>query len=423
MRILWLSATSGLLHEREGAGGYGGGGWIGALERLFIASNRSDDTLALSFVSSSDHEKTILDGVLYYPIYNPHISGIAKIAKYYFGKSYHNNERYLPGIHKVIADFQPDIIHLFGLENPLSSIIGHTDVPIVVHIQGLLGPCDNAFFPAGVNSSSFIWPPSKREWLFRNGFKYAKNEIHQIATKQNALFKKTRFFMGRTDFDNQISQFFSPTSRYFVVNEALRPAFYEKAGLWKKPTGKFVITSTISETLYKGLDVVLKAAKLLKDNTDIDFEWNVVGVAPGANIVRLFERITGIVSAAVNVHYIGVLDANAIAENCMKSSVYVHPSYIDNSPNSVCEAQLLGMPVVACNVGGVSSLVEHKRTGILVPANAPYEIACWLKICHDEESFAETLGRQAYQSASIRHDKQNIIKSLLNVYASVLNNN
>ena len=59
----------------------------------------------------------------------------------------------------------------------------------------------------------------------------------------------------------------------------------------------------------------------------------------------------------------------------LSCTAYVHPSYIDNSPNSVCEAQVLGVPVVATDVGGVPSIVENGKTGWLVPANDPVATA------------------------------------------------
>jgi glycosyltransferase involved in cell wall biosynthesis len=49
------------------------------------------------------------------------------------------------------------------------------------------------------------------------------------------------------------------------------------------------------------------------------------------------------------------------------TSVFVLPSLIENSPNSVAEAMCAGLPVVATNVGGIPSMVDDGVTGILVP--------------------------------------------------------
>lgn len=422
MRILWLSMTPGLLHEGEGTGNYGGSGWIGALQHLFMDANTGDQ-LALSFVSNAETTKIQKDGIFYYPIFEKPERGINKLYRYYYGYRYDNDEKYVPQMLSVIKDFRPDIIHLFGIESPLASILGNTRVPVVVHLQGILGPCNNAFYPSGMNKTLFHWPPTKREWLLRNGFLYEKKLLEIRAQKETKRFKKALYFMGRTEWDCHVSHLLSPSSKYFKVNEALRPTFYKHKGEWTRKPGKFVITSTISETIYKGLDLVLKTAKLLIEESNIDFEWRIIGINENCNMVKFFERYTRIKAEEVNVKYMGVMQASTMVDSLLDASVYVHPSYIDNSPNSVCEAQILGLPVIAVNVGGVSSLVEHKITGILVPANAPYELAYWINKMHKDTSFVHTICNNGISCSCARHRADLIIPTLLNAYNQIIENN
>ena len=53
-----------------------------------------------------------------------------------------------------------------------------------------------------------------------------------------------------------------------------------------------------------------------------------------------------------------------------RASLLVLPSFMDTSPNVVSEAQVAGLPVVATRVGGVPEMIEHRRTGLLVPAQS-----------------------------------------------------
>jgi len=419
MKVLWLSPTPGLLHESEGTGGYGGSGWVGALQHLFLSAN-TGNTLGIVFPSEVASKPTIQDEVHYYPILKNSKSRIGKIFHYYGGYKQIDYNEYAEDIQGVIKEFNPDVIHLFGIENPFATILGNTDKPVVVHLQGLLGPYDNAFFPVGANSNSFSWPPTIREWVWRNGYQFAKKELHTLALREAELIKRVRFFMGRTSFDFQVSQLLSPSSRYYKVNEALRPSFYQNAGQWRCSNNKFIITSTISGTVYKGLDLILKTAALLKKETTIDFEWHVIGIGEASSLVPFFEHFLSIKSRDVNVKYKGVLTAEQITDHNLASSLYVHPSYIDNSPNSICEAQLLGMPVIATNVGGVSSLIDHKNNGILVPANAPYELAYWIKELHENIRLALSIGRNATETALVRHNKDSIIHDLFAAYNSII---
>lgn len=417
MRVLWISTTSGLYLSSNS--GYNGIGWISSVQSLI--QKESGIELALTFLTSNIKDKMQeKSGTYYYPIYHKPQSVFGKLRTYYGGYKKIDDNAFVPQIQKVISDFKPDIIHLFGMENPMATILGKTAVPIVVHLQGLLAPYDVAFFPVGLNKRSFLWPFSKEEWLLRNGFVYAKNSIHVRGVRECELFKKVDYVMGRTDWDYEVSQLLAPHSRYFHVDEVIRPCFYKKVGSWRLKDGdKLVVISTISQTIYKGLDLILKTASLLEKETDIDFEWRVVGVASNSNYVRFFEKNVGVKTSKVR--YLGVLNAEQLCDSLLESDVYVHPSYIDNSPNSVCEAQLLGMPVIATGVGGVPSLVAHKVTGLLVPANAPFELAYWLKYITKDRDMAENMGRKAATVAWKRHDRDVIVNQLLQTYNTILN--
>lgn len=417
MRVLWISTTPGLY--KSGNSGYNGIGWIPSVQSLI--QKEPGIELALTFLTSDIKDKMQeKSGSYYYPIYHKPQSIFGKLRTYYGGYKRIDDNAFVPQIQKVISDFKPDVIHLFGMENPMATILRKTAIPIVVHLQGLLAPYDVAFFPVGLNKSSFLWPFSKEEWLLRNGSVYAKNSIHVKGIRERMLFKRVDYVMGRTDWDYEVSQLLAPHSRYFHVDEVIRPCFYERAGSWKvKARGKLVVISTISQTIYKGLDLILKTASLLEEETDIDFEWLVVGVSSGSNYVRFFEKNVGVKTSKVR--YLGVLNAEQLRDSLLESDVYVHPSYIDNSPNSVCEAQLLGMPVIATGVGGVPSLVTHKVTGLLVPANAPYELAYWIKHVTKEKVMAGEMGRKAANVAWKRHDRDVIVKQLLQTYNTILN--
>lgn len=47
----------------------------------------------------------------------------------------------------------------------------------------------------------------------------------------------------------------------------------------------------------------------------------------------------------------------------MDANVYIMPSAIENSPNSLCEAQILGVPVVASYCGGTPTLMTDQESG------------------------------------------------------------
>lgn len=417
-RVLWLSVTSGF-YDKDCNATYNGGGWIGSLLQLLEESPSVE--IGFAFLTPTHKMQKKVGNTTYYPIHAPKPSKLQKIRNYYGGDNKHINSVNLEDILDVIKEFQPDIIHLFGLENQMADILGSTSIPIVVHLQGILAPYNNAFWPVGFNKSSFIWPFSLNEWILRNGYIYAKKSINIRAQHEFGLFCKLQYAMGRTNWDKQCTSLMSPQAQYFHVDEVLRPVFYEHAGKWKHSEAPEIrIITTISNTVYKGLDTVLKTAKLLKDLCPVPFEWRIAGIDGNEKLVRFFERCLNIKSEDVNIKYLGTLSAEELCEEELQASMYVHPSYIDNSPNSLCEAQLLGVPCIATNVGGISSLVQHNKNGILVPANAPYELAYFIKEIATSKELADSISKEGFKTASARHDREKIRKEVLACYNTII---
>lgn len=421
LKVLWLSSSPSLFSSSYNISGYFGGGWISSLQKEIQKDTQIN--LALAFPQEQDSRKVIHDDCVYYLLKREKKKGFRKLAYYYGGYKKEKRIDLLQEIRWVLDDFQPDIIQLFGIESELACVLGETNIPVIVHLQGLLGPCDNAFFPCGFGKYSFLWPPSIREWVFRNGVVFAKNHIRERAKLEKRLFKRANYLLGRTEWDRQVASLLAPQALYFHVDEILRDVFYQNAGRWSQPTKAFTIVSTISNTVYKGLDVILKTAHLLKSKTQIEFEWRVIGVADDSEIVGFFEHETSIKAVNVGVSYQGVMDAEQLCKELLNAHVYVHPSYIDNSPNSLCEAQMLGVPVAATNVGGISSLVRHKETGVLVPANAPYELAYWLKELENNKELLESLSINGSRVATKRHNKDAIHQALCDTYMAIITKN
>ncbi|GHV57480.1 hypothetical protein FACS1894182_06420 [Bacteroidia bacterium] len=412
MRVLWFTGT---INKKRKSASYGGGGWISSLTKEL--NNNCNITLSHAFFCNIQELPYKEDNIFRYPMYIQEKSRIAKII-YYWKKGYKNNcpEQEIQLMLDVINEFKPDIIQIFGLESRFCPIIDYTNIPTVIYLQGILNPIFNAFFPVGMNPFSFLFSRfSKREWIYQNAIIYAHKAMRFRALYEREILRKASYLIGRTQFDYKISRFFAPQAKYFSLNEMLKDVFYVANKWEKKDNNKYIIYTTISNVTYKGLDLILKTAKLLKEYSTKDFEWRVAGMNKDSELVKFFEKILSIHSRDVHVKYNGVVAPNELVQHLLESDVFVHPSYIDNSPNSVCEAQLIGIPVIACNVGGVSDFIVPGKTGELIPANAPFELAAILKQDMDIP-YLKLYAQKAVDVAAKRHDKKDIIDKLMNIY-------
>ncbi len=419
MKVLWFTNTPSLYNQ--GQHFYHGGGWIESLEELIRHVDRVE--LGISFFHQTGSAKEVRGKVTYYPLHRRTGKKFPFITWVNNWKGKTDDKGVKEQLLKVISDFKPDIIHVFGTEDVFASIQTETKVPVVIHLQGLLNPYYNTYF--GINQSSLNYVLDPR-YLVRNilgnspAF-HAKRMKNQAMLEKNIL-KKARFIMGRTRWDEAVAKIYNPRTTYFHVEEVLRPAFYGQPYVQPSDVkGGMQILSTLSSTVYKGVDVVLKAAQMLKEHVNEPFVWTVVGLPGDALLVKHFERTLGLYHKKVNVSFVGRKDPEELMTLLGKSHIFVHPSYIDNSPNSLCEAQMLGLPVIACAVGGVTSLIQHEQTGILVPSNGIYEIVYSIQsYIQDPEPFVQ-MGRRAREMAHARHDRNRIQKELLSVYRKIVN--
>lgn len=365
MRVLWFSSTPSNFSAQ--IGGYNGCGWVSSLESAVGA--RDEVELGVAFLHPSAVGKAKQRNVTYYPMRRPQ-SLLAKANRFFRISSQDRLE--LDLCKRVVDDFKPDVIQVFGTESSFGLIARETGIPVAIHLQGLLGPYLNAWVPPGYLMWDYVRRGSCNPLKIALGLRALAFNRH-AAEREAVIMRSCKAFLGRTDWDRAFVSLHAPQARYFECWEALRPCFYQP-GNWTPPDLP-VLVSTISGPLYKGHDMVLKTARALKTSGLAGFEWRVYGVRD----LRFAERKTGIRAADVGVRLMGVATAEQLREALLHASVYVHPSYVDNSPNSVCEAQVLGVPVVATNVGGVSSLFSPDRFQCLVPANDPMKAALQIR--------------------------------------------
>ena len=120
MRILWFTNTPSCY--AVDSKGYNGGGWISSLEEEI--KKESHIELGICFQTSDKIGKTKKKNVTYYPIRQPF--GLIKKT---FTAFHTIDNLYLKEYLKVIEDYKPDIINIFGTENNFGLISLHTKVP------------------------------------------------------------------------------------------------------------------------------------------------------------------------------------------------------------------------------------------------------------------------------------------------------
>lgn len=413
MRVLMFSLTPSC-YKAFSSGGYNGGGWLTSVEKG-LRENKNVE-LAVSFIMDGEPFKVEKNKTTYYPIPNARKKIVYRIlnrfglfCNYVERKSWISMKERLSS---VVKDFNPDIIEVFGTESPLGLVASVTNIPVVLHIQGLLNPYWNAFFPPSFSIANFIFQNYNPQAILRRllHLRY----FRMTCMREREIAKLVHNYIGRTCWDERVINVLNPNAKYFYGSEILRDEFYLDVVRKIPETPTFI--STISEPMYKGLDCILKTAEILKNNYNLHFVWKVFGTAS----IHLAEKKTGIKHESVGVFLEGVASPKQLVDALINCTAYVHPSYIDNSPNSLCEAQILGCPSIATNVGGVSSLINNGNNGFLIPSNDPYQLAYLMRKLSQNKSLNIEMGERSKNIAKKRHNKDEVISSLLKTYEQII---
>lgn len=117
----------------------------------------------------------------------------------------------------------------------------------------------------------------------------------------------------------------------------------------------------------KGLGTLLRALAA----SGLDAPLTVVGDGPARAALEAEARAW----LGDRVRFLGPVFGEQVAELMANSAALVVPSeWYDNAPLVVYQAFAAGLPVLASDIDGLPEVVEHERTGLLVP---PGDVAAW----------------------------------------------
>lgn len=334
----------------------------------------------------------------------------------------------------IVAEFRPDVIHIHGTEGIAQllppDVIG--DSKTIVSIQGVLSGCFQHYaggLAPGEISHFRNWSKEilKKTGLFQLETMWREKRV----PREKVVFSKVKNLAGRTEWDCAWAKALSPTAKYFTIGEILRQPFYSGMPDAAAPRipHRIYCSAAMSYPL-KGGHWLLRAVGLLKERfPDVQLRVanaqkvlrpdSFIGLLKWGDYERYLNHIIEELGLARNVELLGDLSAEQVADELRSAEVFCLPSHCENSPNSLGEAQLLGVPCVATYVGGVSSMLKDGEDGLLVPSGDPAVLAYAIEKMFVDKAFAKSCAAHSFEKARKRHDQQTVVSQLLSCYDAI----
>ncbi|PLK44032.1 glycosyltransferase family 4 protein [Emticicia sp. TH156] len=411
MKVLWFANTpcgaAEILSPEMNLGG-----WLRSLEEQLV--QREGIELSVCFYWKEDIPPFKHKGTSYYPV---HRSIYYYIANRIF--NYTEDDKNIKELLKVIGEVAPDVIHIHGTEENFGLIQAFTQVPVMISLQGILSPYAEKYFSGIPAISAFLFEGLKKKILFNSELLLAKR-IKRNAVRERKILSQARNVFGRTNWDKRISGILAPNAKYFVNNEILRKSFYKNQ--WNKSefSDPLQIVTIMSSGLYKGLETIIKTAGVLNEYNNLNFTWTIIGQKETDIFPKIVKRWLKADYKKLNINFVGSKNESQIVDILIKSDIYCQVSHIENSPNSVCEAMLLGMPIIASFAGGTDSMLKNQSEGILIQDGDPYSYAGTIVSLINDPANIFQFARKAQEKAHKRHDPVEIVNSLILTYNEVM---
>jgi len=416
MKVLWFTNTPCGANEKLGYN-IQNGGWLASLEKELV--KQRDIQLSVCFYAKQDLPPFSYKGTSYYPVYRKNSDTKFGRFIYRFLHKTYNNRAELTKLLSIVSEVNPDIIHVHGTEDNFGLIQGNINIPVIISIQGILSAIFHKYF-SGIPYAVFNKFEGIAPKIFLASVRSQKRGMINKVKCEKSILSKARFIIGRTEWDRSITNFFSQQRIYFKVNEILRDSFYKKVWEQKEFNKPIRLISVISKSFYKGLETIIDSVLLLMNNHFRDFNWTIIGIKESDHIVKVLKKWKKIDFNTLSVRFLGLKKEDELLTELLSSDIYCQVSHIENSPNSLCEAMLVGMPVIATYAGGTSSLITHKKEGILVQEGEPYSYAGAIIELANNFELARQYAKAARERAIKRHDKYTIVNDLLSIYRYVL---
>ena len=256
-----------------------------------------------------------------------------------------------------------------------------------------------------------------------------RKNLKKQGEKEKEYIRRAKYVIGRTLWDRTHAKNINPEITYFHCNETLRASFYNVEWNVEACTPHTIFFSQAASPL-KGLHVLLKALPIVKREFP-DVKIRVAGrsIIRNENLnmklrqstyAKILDKLIKRYDLKNNISFTGILNEEAMLQEYLNANVFVCASSIENSSNSIGEAQILGLPCVCSYVGGTPSIIEDGKTGIMYRFEEYEMLAHHIIEVFKNKELANMIGKEARIVALERHNAEKNTNETFEIYNKIM---
>jgi len=298
---------------------------------------------------------------------------------------------------KLLADFQPDVVHIHNIYHQLSPsilpVIHQAGIPIVqtLHDYALISANFSLYAHGGICTHGKFGRYDQYLW-----HRCIKNSVAASALAMIDQWWHAR----RRIYERNVSVFISPSRflRDLVLDWTgedldirVLPNFLAEKNLTIVPNKGNYVLYLGRLSAEKGVDLLLQAV------AGTNIRVKIVGTGPEEKKLRELAEQLGL----ANIEWLGFKDGTELQTLIAQAQALVVPSkWYENCPLVALEALAAGTPVIGARIGGIPELIQDGQTGYLFSPNRPAELRDKLKLIMTHPATTEAMSRQARVEAA-----------------------
>lgn len=312
---------------------------------------------------------------------------------------------------KQIRKVNPDIVHIHNWFNLLSvkqiaQISQEFPVVITMHDERLLtGGCHNHLDCDHISNACNSCPAIR----LPIGRKVQKSRLESellLKSKNVKFITPSKWLCNQVK--NSTSFFTNPEVIPNPIQMVLPPEEIEFQNPRSGETIKLLFVAANPWVPLKGLSRLLDVLNALVEESHHSFRLEIVG------------KVTNAVELPPYADLVGEMEGKSLATTIQDADIVIVPSYSENYPGVVIEAQALGRLIVATNVGGIPEMITDLETGLLQREGE--NLKDLVKRALDlPEDRRRAIGFQAARFVRNHFSEELLLSSVMNVYREAMN--
>jgi len=211
-----------------------------------------------------------------------------------------------------------------------------------------------------------------------------------------------------------------------LIPNAVAPCFF---GVQHQQRSDGEATLLFVGTIYqlKGLLHLIEAQAMVQQELARPVRLRIIGQVRGgkaaADYNSTVRRRAEELGTSRQIEWLGVKNEEGMASAVAQTDLLVLPSLHETFGMCIAEAMAAGVPVVATRVGGIPELVEHGKTGLLVPPGDARELANAICTVLSDPELRRKSATAARIKALAQYTPRRVAEQTLAVYETILREN